>query len=90
MDSSEREFLIKQAMDTATAKLEGAGLHTSAVIKEAEPKDLLCQEAEQWGADCIFLGARGMGTVERLMIGSISSGVAARAHCSVEIVRFLA
>ncbi|MBS1806577.1 MAG: universal stress protein [Acidobacteria bacterium] len=78
---------IKQAIETATAKLEGAGLTTTAVLEEEEPKDLICKEAEKWGADCIFLGARGMGTVERLMVGSISSGVAARAHCSVEIVR---
>lgn len=78
---------IKQAIDVATAKLMGAGLNTSAVIEEEEPKDLICKEAEKWGADCIFLGARGMGPVERLMIGSVSSGVAARAHCSVEIVR---
>lgn len=78
---------IKQAIDVATAKLVGAGLNTSAIIEEEEPKDLICKEAERWGADCIFLGARGMGPVERLMIGSVSSGVAARAHCSVEIVR---
>lgn len=78
---------IKQALEGAIVKLIGVGLDTSAVIEEEAPKDLICKEAEKWGADCIFLGARGMGAVERLMIGSISSGVAARAHCSVEIVR---
>lgn len=78
---------IKQAIDAATAKLAGVGLSVTTVIEEEEPKTLLTKEAEKWGADCIFLGARGMGPVERLMIGSISSAVAARAHCSVEIVR---
>jgi len=78
---------IKTAMEAATARLQGAGFITSAVLEEDEPKDLICKEAERWGADCIFMGARGMGPVERLMIGSVSSGVAARAHCSVEIVR---
>lgn len=78
---------IKQALDIATAKLQGIGLPTSIVMEEEEPKTLLTKEAEKWGADCIFLGARGMGPVERLMIGSVSSGVAARAHCSVEVVR---
>ena len=84
---AEENARIKTAMETATAKLQGVGLLTSSVVEEEEPKDLLCQEAERWGADCIFIGARGMGPVERLMIGSISSGVAARAHCSVEVVR---
>ncbi len=78
---------LKVAMEAATAKLQGVGLLTSTVVEEAEPKDLICKEAERWGADCIFIGARGMGFVERLLIGSISSGVAARALCSVEVVR---
>jgi hypothetical protein len=57
------------------------------VVKEREPKALLCSEAEGLMADCIFVGARGMGRLERFLIGSVSSGVAARAHCSVEVVR---
>ncbi len=84
---AEENARIKTAMEAATAKLQGVGLITSSVVEEEEPKDLICKEAERWGADCIFIGARGMGPVERLMIGSISSGVAARAHCSVEVVR---
>jgi nucleotide-binding universal stress UspA family protein len=47
----------------------------------------LCSEAEDLMADCIFVGARGMGRLERFLIGSVSLGVAARAHCSVEVVR---
>ena len=84
---AEENAQIKTALEAATAKLQGVGLITSSVMEEEEPKDLICKEAERWGADCIFIGARGMGAVERLMIGSISSGVAARAHCSVEVVR---
>lgn len=79
--------LMKKQADEAISKLSAAGLQASAVIKEQEPKHLLCHEAERMNADCIFVGARGMGRLERMLIGSISSGVAARAHCSVEIVR---
>jgi len=56
-------------------------------LKEEEPKRLLLGEAESWGADCIFVGAKGMGRIERFLLGSVSSAVAARAHCSVEVVR---
>jgi nucleotide-binding universal stress UspA family protein len=56
-------------------------------VKDGEPKSLLIAEAESWGADCIFVGARGLGRVERFMLGSVSTAVAARAHCSVEVVR---
>lgn len=53
---------------------------------EEEPKRLLIAEAETWGADCIFVGSRGMGRIDRFLVGSVSSAVAARAHCSVEVV----
>ena len=45
------------------------------------------EEAERWGADCIFLGAKGHSRFERLLLGSVSTAVSARAHCSVEVVR---
>lgn len=78
---------VKRAVDAAIAWLDSTGLKTEAVIKEGPPIDVLLSEAESWGADCVFLGARGMGRIERLLIGSVSSAVAARAHCSVEIAR---
>jgi nucleotide-binding universal stress UspA family protein len=48
---------------------------------------VLVEEAEGWGADCVFVGATGLRGAERLLMGSVSAAVAARAHCSVEIVR---
>jgi nucleotide-binding universal stress UspA family protein len=78
---------VKKAAEGAAEKLGSAGLKVSIVVGEREPKTLLCSEAEDLMADCIFVGARGMGQLERFMIGSVSLGVAARAHCSVEVVR---
>jgi nucleotide-binding universal stress UspA family protein len=78
---------VKKAAEGAAEKLGSAGLKVSIVVKEQEPKALLCGEAEELMADCIFVGARGMGRLERFLIGSVSLGVAARAHCSVEVVR---
>jgi nucleotide-binding universal stress UspA family protein len=77
----------KAAVEAALEQLEAAGLKADAVVKEEEPKKLLCAEAEAWDADCIFVGAHGLNRVERFLIGSVSSGVAARAHCSVEVWR---
>jgi nucleotide-binding universal stress UspA family protein len=83
----EEKARVQIAIDAAVEKLSQAGLRTSVVVKEEEPKSLLLNEAEGWNADCIFVGARGVGRVERFLIGSVSSAIAARAHCSVEIVR---
>ena len=78
---------VKKAAEGAAEKLGSARLKVSIVVKEQEPKALLCNEAKDLMADCIFVGARGMGRLERFLIGSVSLGVAARAHCSVEVVR---
>jgi nucleotide-binding universal stress UspA family protein len=71
----------------AAEKLGSAGLKVSIVVGEREPKTLLCSQADEMKADCIFVGSRGMGRLDRFLIGSVSSGVAARANCSVEVVR---
>jgi nucleotide-binding universal stress UspA family protein len=83
----EEKVRVKKTIYEAAAKLSAAGLRVEVVVKEAEPKRLLVAEAESWGADCIFVGARGMGRVDRFLLGSVSSAVAARAHCSVEVAR---
>jgi nucleotide-binding universal stress UspA family protein len=83
----EEKVRVKKKIYEAAGKLSAVGLRTEVVMKEAEPKRLLVAEAESWGADCIFVGARGMGRIDRFLLGSVSSAVAARAHCSVEVVR---
>ncbi|MFN0109397.1 MAG: universal stress protein [Blastocatellia bacterium] len=78
---------VKAAMDDGFDKLKSAGLKPSIVVKDDEPRRLIISEAESWDADSIFVGSKGMGRVERFLIGSVSSSIAIRAHCSVEIVR---
>ena len=68
-------------------KARNAGLHTEVLIRRGNPSDEILDEAHTWGADCIFVGARGTRGIDRLLLGSVSSAVAARAHCSVEVVR---
>ncbi|MDX2029290.1 MAG: universal stress protein [Blastocatellia bacterium] len=78
---------VNKMTEHAMNQLRATGLRVSSVVKEEDPRRLLCHEAESWHADCIFVGARGMGRLERLLLGSVSGWVAARAHCSVEVIR---
>lgn len=77
----------RQAVSEVAAELQSAGLAATTLVEVDDPKRLLLQEAERWGADCIFLGAKGHSRLERFLLGSVSSTVAARAACSVEVVR---
>ena len=55
---------------------------------EGNPKTELLRAAEEWNADCIFVGSSGSSNAtDRFILGSVSAAVASRAHCSVEVVR---
>ena len=70
------------------AKLTNAGLIASVDVQLGHPKDKIIETAEASNADCIFVGPHCSGnSFERFLLGSVSAAVAARAHCSVEIVR---
>ena len=50
-------------------------------------KGVILDEAEKWGADLIVLGSRGLGALDRFLLGSVSHAVTQHAKCSVEVVR---
>jgi nucleotide-binding universal stress UspA family protein len=78
---------ISEFVESAVEQLGAAGLAVSTVVQAGDPKRLLVEEAERWDADCIFVGARGLNRLERLLLGSVSTAVTTRAHCSVEVIR---
>lgn len=79
---------IQKLAEDAAKLLKSRKLHAAAVVEEGDPKHVLPKSAAKWGADCIFVGATGFSNrFERFVLGSVSAAVAARAHCSVEVVR---
>jgi nucleotide-binding universal stress UspA family protein len=79
---------LRDALKASAEELRRTGLGVTTVLREGDPKRALLDEAETWHADCVVLGAKGMTRFERFLLGSVSAAVCARAHCSVEIVRF--
>ena len=77
----------RRAADEAADELRAVGLAVTSVVVEGDPKRVLVAVAAERGAHCIFVGAQGLGRLDRFLIGSVSSAVAARAHCSVEVIR---
>ncbi len=83
----EREWIEKLAAP-ALQILKNANCAATLQIVGGNPKQIIVEEAERWHADAIFVGANGFGSrIERFLLGSVSAAVAARAHCSVEVVR---
>jgi nucleotide-binding universal stress UspA family protein len=78
---------IRRMAEASAERLRTAGLSASTMVREGDPRRVLLEEADSWGADCIFIGVRGSRTRERSLLGAVSAAVAARAACSVEIVR---
>ena len=78
---------LSRTVDTLAAPLRPRGLMVSSVLTEGDPTHVLLDEAAQWGAESIFVGARGLSRVERFLLGSVSAAVAARAPCAVEVSR---
>jgi nucleotide-binding universal stress UspA family protein len=75
------------AVEDAAAILSKAGISVTKSVVTGNPCEMLVADAEHWGADAIFVGARGLTGLERLLLGSVSTAVAAHASCSVEVIR---
>lgn len=78
---------VAAMLEEIAEKLRAAGLQVVTKVSLEDPKRAIIDEAESWGADSIFIGSRGLGRISRFFLGSISTAVTARAHCSVEVVR---
>lgn len=71
------------ARDVLACRWHGADV----VVIDKAPLDAILGEARRSHADIIALGWRGHGTFRRLLAGSISRAVAARADCSILVAR---
>ncbi|MFZ1699517.1 MAG: universal stress protein [Pyrinomonadaceae bacterium] len=81
------EKLLPEIAESIRSTEHGSELKIETEVIEGEPKDVIIEEAESWGADLIILGSHGYGNIKRFLLGSVAQAVSAHAPCSVEIVR---
>jgi nucleotide-binding universal stress UspA family protein len=78
------EQIVQQA--AAMAKSEGVG-KVDTVVEYGDPARVIVRQAEELKADMTFLGSRGLGDLQGLLLGSVSHKVAHAARGSVVIVK---
>jgi nucleotide-binding universal stress UspA family protein len=65
----------------------GRRWEASGRVVEGEPREEIPRIADEWGADLIVVGARGLSTVKGWLLGSVSTAVVHHAPCPVLVVK---
>ena len=68
-------------------KLAKAGFQVLEAVRLGKPADEILTVAKQHKADLIVTGAKGLGAISRVLLGSVSTRVVQHATCSVLVVR---
>ena len=67
--------------------IKDLGLPCTILEKTGNPAEVIAHVADTQEVDLIVLGSRGLGTAQAAQLGSVSYGVAHRAHCPVLLVK---
>lgn len=77
------QALLQNAQDTCKA----SQMESTTRLEIGLPRDVICSVAASEQPDLLIIGSRGLGSVERLMLGSVSDYVAHHCVSPVLIVR---
>jgi nucleotide-binding universal stress UspA family protein len=75
----------RRDVEAAARGLERAGWKARSIVRTGVPLHEVLVAAS--GADCVVVGARGVGGVERLLLGSVAQGLLNRSRIPVVVVR---
>ena len=75
--------LLKKAEDT----FKESGLTVRTRLETGHPRDVICHVAKDETPDLLVIGSRGLGSIERLMLGSVSDYVVHHCSSAVLVVR---
>lgn len=82
---------LEQIADELTTRfanwLCSAGLTAEKRVRAGDPKSMIIDEAQEWGADLIVVGSHGHTGFKQWLLGSVAQSIVSKAPCSVYVVR---
>ncbi|MFI5254172.1 MAG: universal stress protein [Candidatus Limnocylindrales bacterium] len=89
VDELEERYLheFEAITGDAAARLAAPGRSVDAVVVRGRAATSIVDEARHFGADLIVVGSRGHGTLESMLLGSVSAEVVDHAPCPVLVAR---
>ena len=87
---AERDQLVRTADELTTRFanwLCSTGVLSETRVRRGDPKSLIIDEAEAWGADLIVVGSHVHTGFKRWLLGSVAQSIVSHAPCSVYVVR---
>ncbi len=76
-----------QKLEAWTQKAQDMNIKAKLRQENGNPGPIICRIAEEWEAELIIIGRRGHSMASELLLGSVSSYIIHRSHCSVHIVQ---
>jgi nucleotide-binding universal stress UspA family protein len=86
LDASNRAIAQAQ-LEQSHEMCVAASVKSEMVLEMGSPRSLICEIAERESVDLLIVGSRGLGNVQRLVLGSVSDYVIHHAQCPVLVVR---
>jgi nucleotide-binding universal stress UspA family protein len=84
---AERTQDLQQELDRAARRLQRAGWAVETQVRTGVPLAEVLAATQASDTDALVLGARGVGGLERLLLGSVAEGALSRSPVSVLVVR---
>jgi nucleotide-binding universal stress UspA family protein len=85
--SQQQVSSAEQITRRAASALKETGLSIETAVREGDPRSVIVDEADEWGADLIVVGSHGRTGLTRWLLGSVAQAIVGHASCSVEVVR---
>ncbi|KAK9289741.1 hypothetical protein L1049_007900 [Liquidambar formosana] len=78
---------VRKAQEENSAGILSRAVKAEALILDGDPKEVICEAAEQMHIDLLVVGSRGLGMIKRAFLGSVSDYCAHHAKCPILIVK---